>query len=220
MFQSWWRNLTKLVNPRNDSPRRRRRRSSTQAPAPARRMVLELLEDRLVPSGTPTYLQLEPSTSTSLNRGGILTEMVNVNNLVNSNDYNGSTDNKGLYSGNIVIVYNAAVLTAASTDVSFATGSPISAGETIGITPYRAAFTNFVEPNGSTVTLSELDISLTGKSNGGHYGYTGSSGGNLLQINFHVNTAAPFGAQSVLDLAVNDNALGLSGPGGRPTSRT
>ena len=165
-----------------------------------------------------TYLSLIPATSTSQPRGGILTEMVNVNNLVNPYD-----SNQGLYAGNIVIVYNTAFLSASSTDVTVPSGSPISTLETVGVTQASATFTNFVNPNGTPVTLAELDISLTGVPRTGPpatTGYTGTSGGNLLQINFHVNTAAPFGAQSVVDLAPNDNVLGGPGAGAGPLAAT
>ena len=215
MFQSWWRNLTKKLDPKVNFPKKRKnRRSGTRkhaAHASSHPLVLEQLEARLV----PTYLSLVPATNQGA-RASVITEMVNVNNLM------GTAGNEGLYSGNIVIVYNAAVLNASAADVSITSQFAATVGVS-ATTTASAPFPDLLNPNGTVVTLAELDISLGGKANSGNTGYVGTSGGNLLQINFHVNTAAPFAAQSVVNLAADDLALAdgnIAGPINSPTELT
>ena len=114
-------------------------------------------------------------------RGGVITVPINVNAL---NDP--IAGNTGLAAGSFVVFYNTAAFSVSNSDIKLGTIPSSSTGWTIST---------------STSTPGYISITL---SNDGTGIITGTGGGSLVTITFHVAGHAPFGANTI-DLAADTN---------------
>ncbi len=120
---------------------------------------------------------LSMPTNLTAGRGSIVTVPINVNAL-----YDPVNGNIGLTSASFIVVYDPNVFTLSPTDVNLGNATAAAAGWGIGTQSNAAGY---------------FDITL---SNNGEGFLTGTTGGSLVTMNFHVNGQAPFG-QSIIDLA-------------------
>ena len=143
----------------------------------------------------PTHLSAAP--------GGTITVPISVNAL---SDPNSSAHQSGLSSGDFVLYFNPSVFSVADADISLGTiGTPTITGE--GYSP--------ANPNGwsvvtNTATPGYLNILLSTTSPSGVI--TGTGGGTLVTVNFHVLPGAASGPSNI------DLAADTGGPGNQPVT--
>jgi hypothetical protein len=162
-----------------------------------------------------------PSSSTG--RGVVLTVPININAL---DDPVSVLQQSGLSGGTIVVDYNPSVFTVSASDLQLGTISTPTSTDPTGTGPgdgYAPNPTNIINGpnNGWVVKLlpsvipGQLIISLVNlgaERTTGAVALTGTGGGSLVTVNFHVLTNAPLGP-SVIDLAAD-----VSGPGSLPVT--
>ena len=188
MFPTWWRNLVKFAND-NGKTFRHGRRNNLKARR-SWRPLLELLEDRLVPT------TLSIPTTLSSTRGAIVTVPIQVDTLLHTGGKNGLYE--GLSGDSFVIYYNQAVFTVSPSDVTLgtlATGGSSARGS--GYSPalnngwggsalVANVFNNTTSPaTNPTGTTGILIISDSTQQTGASLQRAAS--GTFVNINFHVN---------------------------------
>jgi hypothetical protein len=179
---------------------------------PSTRPVVEELENRLVPT------QVSIPTGLTGPAGGTVTVPINVDTLA---DPPSNPVNQGLFAADLVVFYDPSVFTVSPADVNLGTiSSPSSAdpsgtGNGDGYSPSS--------PNGWIVTVATpptspglLDIRL---GNDGSGIISGTGGGQLVNIIFHISASVPAGTMTPIDLAA-DTGDGDPANGIAPTDAT
>ena len=177
------------------TPRKRKRLG------PAYHPRIEQLEDRLVPT------TLSIPTNLVVSRGGSVQVPINVDVLSDLNPDPNVGQQTGLSGGSFVLWYNPSVLSLnPSTDVGLGTlGNPSISGD--GFSPASPNGWSIVSPN--SPNPGELAFGIV---NGNGTLVSGTGGGSLAVINFHVLPGAPLGA-TMIDLAQD-----IGGPGSQPST--
>ena len=154
-----------------------------------------------------------PNATTGRNTG--LMVPINVNNLIDPNSILGQS---GLSGGTFVLFYDPSVFTVSASDVQLGTISTPSVGDPSGTAPgdgFAPNPTNIQDgPNngwqvGTLPTSGPGVIIVTLTNNGflssaGIVPLTGTGGGTLVTVNFHVLSNAPIG-NTAIDLAADTN---------------
>ena len=178
MFLSWWRSLVQTANPQNvKSKSANRWRIPRKLRYTAR---VEQLEDRVVPAGTTNaFLNAGPSlTNIAAARSATVPVFIDAGTLTGGAG--------GIQSGTFYVKYDPAVLTIdETTDIKL--GSLLSGFPSGTYTVSSAAgFGSGTVGVGITHATSTF--------------YTGTAGGHLVEIDFHVLQTIPVGQSTLLDL--------------------
>jgi len=197
MIPSWWRNLAKLANGNGKPSRRHRHRSARR---PSFRPVCEQFEERLV----PTTVSLSIPTDLIGSRGGSVLVPINVNDLLDDTSIPIAAPQQGLSGASFVLWYDPSVLSVnPSVDISLGTvGDPSIPQD--GFSPSNPQ--GWFISQGTPVTSGNLNFSLGLQTTSPNL--TGTGGGSLAVINFHVLPNAPLGP-TMIDLA--DTVFGTNG---------
>ena len=167
-----------LVNLTNENGKQTRRGRKSRS---RRRQSYRPEVERFEDRLVPTTLSI-PTNLTGA-RGGVVSVPIKVDTL-----------GSGLDGGNFVIYYDQSVLSVTVSNVS------------LGTVP--GAFSPSA-PNGwevsqvNTATPGQLLIGIAATT-----AYTGTNGGTLVNVNFHVSGTIPYGATTMVDLAADTNLTG------------